>query len=151
MCVDLEFHHLPSAQWLILPFSIYSLMKGQESLALLFHSFHLYFNQIPCSLQFLQVIPLRILQLHCTMLLLMRYVPNQRVPSSGYCTLNSIMQSQCSGRGFTRTNQHMPSPQSQPKLAQHGWSIPKTKTYLCQTCVAVFSIVLYWLVCQPRF
>lgn len=50
MCVDLEFHHLPSAQYLILPFFIYSLMKGQESLALLFHSFHLYINQIPCSL-----------------------------------------------------------------------------------------------------
>lgn len=47
-------------------FFIYSLMKGQESLALLFHSFHLYINQIPCSLQFLHVIPLQILQLYGT-------------------------------------------------------------------------------------
>lgn len=83
MCVDLEFHHLPSAQQLILPFFIYSLTKGQESLALLFHSFHLYINQIPCSLQFLCVIPLQILQPHRAVLLLMSSVPNQRVPSSG--------------------------------------------------------------------
>ena len=88
MCVDLEFHHLPLAQQLILPFFIHSLMKGQESLALLLHSFHLYINQIPCSLQFLCVIPLQIL--YCSLVWLMRFVPNQRVPSSGYNTLNSI-------------------------------------------------------------
>lgn len=88
MCVDLEFHHLLLAQQLILPFFIYSLMKGQESLALLLHSFHLYINQIPCSLQFLCVIPLQIL--YCSIVWLMRFVPNQRVPSSGYNTLNSI-------------------------------------------------------------
>ena len=88
MCVDLEFHHLPLAQQLILPFFIYSFMKGQESLALQLHSFHLYINQIPCSLQFLCVIPLQIL--YCTIVWLMRFVPNQRVPSSGYNTLNSI-------------------------------------------------------------
>lgn len=88
MCVDLEFHHLPLAQQLILPFFIYSLMKGQESLALLLHSFHLYISQIPCTLQFLCVIPLQIL--YCSIVWLMRFVPNQRVPSSGYNTLNSI-------------------------------------------------------------
>lgn len=78
---------------LFFPFFIYSLMKGQESLALLFHSFHLYINQIPCSLQFLHVIPLQILQLHCTVFpSLMRYVLNQRVPSSGYSALSSTMQ-----------------------------------------------------------
>lgn len=88
MRVDLEFHHLPLAQQLILPFFIYSLMKGQESLALLLHSFHLYINQIPCSLQFLCVIPLPIL--YCSIVWLMRFVPNQRVPSSGYNTLKSI-------------------------------------------------------------
>lgn len=89
MCVDLEFHHLPLAQQLILLFFIYSLMKGQESLALLLHSFHLYINQIPCSLQFLRVIPLQ--TLHCCVLWLMRFLPNQRVPSSGYNILNSII------------------------------------------------------------
>lgn len=88
MYVDLEFHHLPLAQQLILPFFIYSLMKGQESLALLLHSFHLYINQIPCSLQFLCVIPLQML--YCIMVWLMRFVLNQRVPSSGYNTLNSF-------------------------------------------------------------
>lgn len=96
MCVDLEFHHLPLAQQLILPFFIYSFMKGQESLALLLHSFHLYINQIPCSLQFLCVIPLQLL--YCTIVWLMRFVPNQRVPSSGYNTPNSITLNDYSGQ-----------------------------------------------------
>lgn len=106
MCVDLEFHHLPLAQQLILPFFIYSLMKGQESLALLLHSFHLYINQIPCSLQFLCVIPLQILS--CSIVWLMRFVPNQRVPSSGYNTLNSITLNDYSRQTFFKYRQIAP-------------------------------------------